>query len=214
LAIMSVKRRRAYNSPERAGQVEATRQRLLEAANRLFARDGYAAVSMTAIAREAGSSVAGAYLHFPGKPALIAAMAEAIVAAPELSVEQVERVTAPVEQLRIGARILRTLNERSWLVADILRAARGTDPPLAAVWDMWQRRHEHAVRRAVDAVAARDGLRPGLTVDDAVDSLYALSGTDTYRSLVAERGWTADRYERWLFELCCRELLGREPPAG
>jgi hypothetical protein len=60
-------------------------------------------------------------------------------------------------------------------------------------------------------VQARGALRPGLTLDEAVDVYYALAGTDVYRSLVRERGWSPERYEHWLFEFGCRELLGISP---
>lgn len=40
---------------------------------------------------------------------------------------------------------------------------------------------------------ALGALREGLDPRDATDALYALGGTDLYRSLVRERGWTPDR---------------------
>ena len=127
---MSVKSRRSYNSVRRSEQAGATRARILETAESLFISLGYAAVTMENIARHASVSIATAYLYFPGKAAIVEAMAEAVVSAADLSVEQIERETDPVEQLRSGARIIRLLNERSWLVADILRSARGSDEGL------------------------------------------------------------------------------------
>jgi AcrR family transcriptional regulator len=208
---MAVKTRRSYNSPQRAEQANATRARILAAAEELFADRGYAAVTMEGVARQAGVSLATVYLYFPGKAAIVAAMAAAIVAAADLSVERVERETDPVRQLRLGAAIMRRLNERSWLVADILRCAHGGDEGLTKIWTLWQQRHLDAMRRAVAALQARGGLRVGLAPDEAVDVLYALTGTDVYRALVRERGWSHDRYERWLFRQSCTELLGMAP---
>jgi AcrR family transcriptional regulator len=208
---MSVKTRRSYNSPQRTEQAGATRQHILAAAEALFADRGYGSVTMETIARRASVSVATVYLHFPGKPAIVAAMAEAIAGAPELSVEQVERSTDPIEQLRLGARIIRTLNERVWLVADILRNARGNDERLTEIWTLWQQRHADAIRRAVESAHALGALRAGLAVDEAIDGLYALMGTDLFRALVRERGWGLDRYERWLFRMSCIELFGVLP---
>jgi hypothetical protein len=108
---------------------------------------------------------------------------------------------------------MRRLNERAWLLADILRGAHGIDERLSQVWATWQRRHADAMRRAVAALQQQRGLRPGLTADEAVDVLYALTGTDVYRALVRERGWSPERYQRWLFELACRELLSAPPAA-
>lgn len=93
LGIMEVKNTRPYKSEQRARQAEATRRRILDMAADLFARDGYAAVSMAQIARQAEVSVANLYLHFPGKAAVVHGLADAITAAPDLSVEQVEKGT-------------------------------------------------------------------------------------------------------------------------
>jgi AcrR family transcriptional regulator len=205
---------RDYHSPKRQQQAGATRRRILAAAERLFAAQGYAAVTMEAIAREAKISLATVYIHFAGRVAVVSALAEEVAATPELSVEQVEQVdedAEPVEQVRVGAHIVRLVNERSWLLADILRSQRGSDPELERLWTRWLQGHLDAMRRAVEALAIRGGLRPELSVEAATDMLYALTGTDVYRALVLERGWTPERYERWLFEAACRELLAPQP---
>ena len=198
---------RRYDSPRRRQQAGATRRRILAVAERLFAAQGYAAVTMDAIAREAGVSLATIYLHFPGRAAMVSALAEEIVAAPELNVAQVAESLDPVEQMRIGAHILRQLNERSWLIADILRTQQGNDPEMARLWALWHQRHLDAMRSAVAPVAARGGLRPGLSAETAADVLYAIGGVEVYRALVREREWAPERYESWLFETGCRELL-------
>lgn len=53
---------------------EATRDGILEAALRCFARDGYRRTAMDRVAREAGVSRAAVYLHFPNKEALFRAL--------------------------------------------------------------------------------------------------------------------------------------------
>ncbi|HEX6540327.1 MAG TPA: TetR/AcrR family transcriptional regulator [Ktedonobacterales bacterium] len=198
---------RRYDSPKRRQQADATRRRILAAAEALFEEQGYAAVTMEAIARRAGVSLATIYIHFPGRVAVVGALAEEIVGAPELSVEQVTQNSNPVEQMRIGARILRRLNERSWLITDILRSQRGSDPEVARLWELWQQRHLEAMRRAMSVIAQEGGLRPGLSAETAADVFYALAGTEVYRALVQERGWSPEHYERWLFETGCREFL-------
>jgi len=205
---MSVKSVRSYNSPVRDEQTNATRRGILAAAEEQFTKNGFPAVTMKAIAHRATISLATVYLYFPGKAALVAALAEEVAASADLSVEQVEHETDPVQQLRVGSHIIRRLNERSWLVTDILRSAQGTDPGLSETWRLWEERHLAAVRRAMAALESRAALSRTVTLDDAVDVFYALAGTDVYRALVWERGWSPDHYERWLFGLACRELLG------
>ncbi len=205
---MAAERQRSYHSPQRDEQSAATRQAILAAAERLFGDRGFAAVGMPAIAAEAGIAVATAYLYFPGKAAVVSAMAEAVVAGQDLSVEQVESTEDPRAALRIGAGIMRRLNERSWVVADILRTAHATDEELGRAWAQWQARHLHAMERASHALARRGALRPGLSERDATDILYAITSTEVYRLLAGDRGWSAAAYERWLFTFACRELLG------
>lgn len=204
---MNVKPRR-YRSPQRAAQANATRRQILAAATTLFASRGFARTTMESIAGEAGVAVATVYVHFPGKPAIVAALADDIVAAGDLSVEQVEQERDAVTQLRIGASVMRRLNERAWLVVDVLRTARATDPALDVIWQTWLERHLTAMRRAVAALAGQGALRPGLDVAEAVDILYALTSTDVFRLLVTERGWPPERYEAWLFRTACADLLG------
>jgi AcrR family transcriptional regulator len=206
--MMNVKRPRIYNSPQRTRQASETSRQILDVSGALFAERGYAAVTIGDIARSAGVSVATVYIHFPGKAAIVAATVEEIVAGADVSVERVEHVQDAAAQLRTAAQTIRTLNERSWLVTDILRSAHGTDGNLANAWSLWQERHLHAVTRGIAAIDAQGGLRSGLTRDEAIDIFYALTGSDVYRALVRDRGWSPDRYERWLFELAREQLVG------
>ncbi|SDQ62325.1 DNA-binding transcriptional regulator, AcrR family [Thermostaphylospora chromogena] len=60
-------------SARRGRGSEATRERIVETALRLFRERGYEATTMRAIAAEAGVSVGNAYYYFPSKEALIQA---------------------------------------------------------------------------------------------------------------------------------------------
>src|SRR3546814_2174188 len=53
--------------PPRTTKGKATRARLLTAASRLFAVQGYDGTSVEAVATEAGITVPGMYKHFPTK---------------------------------------------------------------------------------------------------------------------------------------------------
>jgi hypothetical protein len=88
----------------------------------------------------------------------VAALAEEVAASADLSVEQVEHETDPVQQLRVGSHIIRRLNERSWLVTDILRSAQGTDLSLSEIWQLWEERHLAAIRMAMASLESRGAL--------------------------------------------------------
>src|ERR1700760_1697331 len=70
----AVKGKRRYDSSRRREQAAATRLQILEAAQRLFERDGYAATTMAAIAREAGVASKTVYLAFETKSGVLRAL--------------------------------------------------------------------------------------------------------------------------------------------
>src|SRR3954467_151846 len=65
---------RPYDSPRRREQAAVTRRLILEAAERLFERHGYAATTMAAIAREAGVALKTVYVAFETKSGLLRAL--------------------------------------------------------------------------------------------------------------------------------------------
>ena len=56
--------------PQDARQA-GTRQRILDIAGELFARQGYTGTSIADIARELGTTTAALYYHFPSKSAIL-----------------------------------------------------------------------------------------------------------------------------------------------
>src|SRR3989442_15877443 len=69
---------RAYDSELRDEQADATRRKILDALVRTMGR-GVAALSMPAVAREAGVSVPTGYRHLKSKGALVAALSPHLV---------------------------------------------------------------------------------------------------------------------------------------
>src|SRR5919199_2381242 len=66
--------RRRYDSPRRREQAAATRREILEAAERLFVRHGYAATTMAAIAAEARVALKTVYVTFETKSGVLRAL--------------------------------------------------------------------------------------------------------------------------------------------
>src|SRR6266545_1650225 len=69
-----VKSKRRYDSPRRREQAAATRREILDAAQRLFERDGYAATTMAAIAAEARVALKTVYVAFETKSGVLRAL--------------------------------------------------------------------------------------------------------------------------------------------
>ena len=83
--------KRRYHSPQRQLQAELTRRRLLDAARRLFAVNGYAATTLPAIAREAKVSAPTITAIFGTKAHLLTALVQLVVGGDEEPVALVDR---------------------------------------------------------------------------------------------------------------------------
>ena len=210
-----VKPRRSYHSPRRQQQAAATRQAILEAAQRLFERRGYPATTMEQVAAEAGVALKTVYLAFTTKSGLLRALwdlrlkgdqAEAAVAERPWYREVVEEPD-PERQLRGNARNARLVKERIAGVLKILRSAAPVDPDAEALWRLIQTDFYDNQRVIVESLQARQALRPGLDVARASDILWTLNHPDVWLLLVGERGWTPEQWERWFADTACAQLL-------
>lgn len=88
-------------TPRRA----AKRARILEAARRLFAREGLEGTSLRAIAAEAGYTPAALYFHFESREAIYAALLEESLAALQAAVSaELAKATTPAGRFAAAAR--------------------------------------------------------------------------------------------------------------
>jgi AcrR family transcriptional regulator len=212
-----VKAKRRYDSTRRREQAAATRREILEAAQRLFERQGYAATTMAAIAAEAGVALKTVYVAFETKSGLLRALWHLRLRGDEGDAPVAERqwfrdVIAepdPERALRLTARNSRAVKLRAADLMRVMRDAAGADEDIAALWQRIQDDFHANQRSIVDALQARDALAPGLDAARGADILWTLNHPDVWHLLVGERGWTPDEYERWFGDAACAQLLGR-----
>ena len=211
----SVKPRRRYDSPRRREQAAATRRDILVAAQRLFEQQGYAATSMGAIAAEAGVALKTVYLAFETKRGVLLALWHLLLRGDEKPVPVGERPwfrevveePDPKRQLRLNARNSRIVKERGGALMEILRGAAPADPELDALWKRIQAEFYDNQRSIVEVLDGKNALRSGLDVAHATDILWTLNHPNLYWLLVGDRGWTPERYEEWLADSLCSQLL-------
>ena len=67
------------------------------------------------------------------------------------------------------------------------------------------------IRTYATVVSPSETSRSGDAVEDAADTVLALSGPQVYGLLVHDRGWSPERYQAWLVDRLVAALLG---PAG
>lgn len=212
----SVKRRRPYNSPRRREQAAETRRQILDGAQQLFERDGYAATSMAAIASAAGVSLKTVYLAFETKSGVLRALWHLLLRgeADSIPVGEQPWYRAVLEepdterQLRLNMRNSRMVKVRAGAVLEVIRGAASGDPDIGALWSRIQTEFHDNQRAIVQSIADKGGLAAGLDVAAATDVLWALNQPSLYAVLAGERGWSPERYEQWLGDLLCSQLLG------
>ena len=210
-----VKNTRRYESPRRKAQAAATRMQILESAQALFERQGYAATTMAAVAADAGVALKTVYVAFETKGGLLRALwhlrlrgdtDDLAVQDRSWFVEVVEE-RDPVRQLRLTARNSRVVKERVGSLFEVLRSGATTDPDVAALWSRIEAEFHDNQHAIVESLAAKGALGAGLEVDRAADILWTLNHPDVWRLLVRERAWTPDEWEQWLGDIAIDRLL-------
>ncbi len=83
------------------------------------------------------------------------------------------------------------------------------DPELLARYQAVQKSRFQRLTELGPQLERSGRLRPGLSPQEAVDLDGMLAGPETYEQLVLDRGWTADRFERWLGPALVDLLLAR-----
>jgi AcrR family transcriptional regulator len=207
---------RPYNSPRRREQAAATRAVILEAAQRLFERDGYSATTMAAVAAEAGVAVKTVYVAFETKSGLLRALWNQLLRGDEGDVPVAEREwyreaveePDPERQLRLNARNSRAAKTRIAAVLDVIRTGATADPDIEKLWARIQTEFHANQRVIVESLAAKKALRRGLSVDRATDILWTLNHPDVWQLLVHQLGWSPKQYEQWFGDSACSQLLG------
>jgi len=210
-----VKSTRRYDSPLRREQAARTRQQILTTAKELFERDGYAATSMASIASAAGVSLKTVYLVFDTKSGLLRALWHLLLRGEEDSVpvgeqhwyREVLDEPDPERQLRLNARNSLVVKTRAGAILDVIRDAASSDPEIATLWGRIQTEFHANQRTIVQSIDDKHALAPGLDVATATDILWALNHPTLYSLLARERRWSAKRYEGWLAEVFCAQLL-------
>jgi len=209
----AVKDKRAYDASLRRAQARLSRDRIIEVARARFLQDGYGPTTISAIAEDAGVSVDTIYKSFGGKPGLVRALtARALEGAGPVPAEQRS------EELQARERDPRKLisgwgvfvTEVAPLAAPILlllRDAAGSHPELKALLEEVR---DYRLRRMTDNArrfAAAGHLRPGLTVADAADVMWAYTSPELYELLVLYRAMPLRTFGRFVADALIAALL-------
>jgi len=198
--------RRPYSSPSREASAALTRQRIVDAAAKLFVDSGYVATSVRSIARAAGVAEKTVYLQFETKPTILKAVVDSAIVGSEpdvpasksqwfLEVLAQSRLDRKVELLVEGTS---ALHERTGPVFAVAREAASVDPAVAALWSRGKRRHL-ADMTVIAQSFAEHGLIPShLGVAWAAELLYVLLGPENWHLIRRELVRDEHHYRLWL----------------
>jgi AcrR family transcriptional regulator len=112
----------------------------------------------------------------------------------------------PRDRVEAIVRVYRHVAERAAPWWRLYRDAAATEPEIAADWAELHRLRRGTLATLLEEIPD-DALRPGLSRDVAVDTLWAIASPETYDLLVDRVGYTIDRYEDWLTNTLTSALL-------
>ena len=214
--------KRRYDNSRRQAQVRATRLRVIEAAKRLFTEHGYPATTIEAIAEAADTPLPTLYRLFGSKRALLAAVLDTSFGGDDQPIAFGDRPAVraalaepdPPAMVNAFARMARELMDRSSAIQHVLATAAQVDSEAAELLAEIRRQRYTGQSRIVAALDARGALDPGLDTAEAADIVYAMMSPDVHWILTVERGWPADRYERWIARSLGALLRTSQRPAA
>jgi len=168
---------------------------------------------MTAIAERAGVALDTVYASVGRKPEVARLLVETAISGTDQAIpaEQRDYVRAiqaapdAAAKIDIYAGAVAAMAPRLVLVLGVIQQAAQAEPGLARLWAEIAERRAANMRRFVADLAAVAPLRLGL--EQAADIVWATNATEMYQLLVGQRGWSPQRYERFLADTWRRLLL-------
>ncbi|MCC6527628.1 MAG: TetR/AcrR family transcriptional regulator [Polyangiaceae bacterium] len=213
------KKRRSYDASRRRLRAEESRERVLDVARRLFATRGYAETTIEAIATEADVAVPTVYAAFQSKRGVLSALMARLVsgepgAPPLLQTAGPRRVMAETDPRRMLALFVADLSgvqERVIPTYEVMKSAARTEPDVAELLARMQAYRFSNIETVPAKLAESGALRPGLSVEDAARTIWALASPEVRQMVLTFAGWSGERYRAWLEETLAAVLL---PPAS
>ena len=213
--LSAVKRRRRYDATSRRARAHYKQSAIVDAAERLFLRDGFQAATIPAIAAEAGVSQETIYKRFGSKTGLVRAIRERGLAG-EGPVHAERRSNMLQNEEHDPRRVIEGWGQLTTEVAPkvmpillLVAAGATTDAEMARLRQELDLARLTRMRRNARQLARQGHLRAGMGPNQAADLLWACSSPELYDLLVRRRGWTLTRYARFIVDVMIAGLLPR-----
>jgi AcrR family transcriptional regulator len=206
---------RTYHSPVRDEAAKRTRRAIVASAGEMFLERGYAASSVTDIARAAGVARPTVLTVFGTKAALLKAVVDVAMAGDDDPIpvaahdwfQPVFAAKGPGECLAAYAHACLLIARRSSAVVEVVRRASDESAEVEALWGQLQANRRRGAASIVTHLKKLGPLAPDLTAQRATDLLWFLNDQAHYRSFVSVCGWSEKAYEAWLVRQMHAALL-------
>ena len=208
--------KRDYRSDLRAAQAQETRRSIVSAATRLFVEDGYGSTTINAVAEAAGVSRKTVFTAVGGKLDLlkltldwsVAGDDQAVALSDRAAIRKLVDLPEPRGVLSGLVALLVAIGARVASLYVALEVAGSMDPAARDLVEESQRRRLDDAHKVVRRLRDLDALTTHITYQEAVDVVWLAMDPAIFDRLVRVRGWTASRFEEWLVDTLCRQLLG------
>jgi len=208
--------KRDYRSELRATQAQETRRSIVAAASRLFVENGYGATTIDAVAEAAGVSRKTVFTAVGGKLDLLKLALDWAVAGDDQAVALSDRATIrrlmdrrnPREVLNGLAGLFVEIGTRVGPLYGALEVAAGMDPAARDLAEESQQHRLDDARKVIRRLRNLNALTTHITHQEAVDMVWLAMDPALFDRLVRVRGWPTSRFEDWLADTLCRQLLG------
>jgi AcrR family transcriptional regulator len=205
--------KRQYDSTWRQEQARETQLRIIGAAHDLFVGKGYGSTTIADIARAAGVAVETIYAAFRNKHTLLRQVWYVSVRGDEEDIRLWDRpeIRAVIAEPDLARRfeaqadVLTAVFRRITPLLLMLQGAVASQPDAAAMLAEFDQMRLDRAGKYARAAAATGQL--AVSEEECRDELWATLDGDLWHRLVAQRGWSDERFAAWLGRLWISTLV-------
>lgn len=211
----------AYDNRRRQDMARATRARILEAAAASFLARSFAGTTIRQVAEDAGVSPETIYKAFGSKAALLKTVYDVALVGDDEAVPLAARPEAiavrdaqsPAAAAIAYAQLAQLISSRVDPLLRVILGARDTDPTLAQFAATTERERHAGSTFYVRHWADQGWLRNDISLDRAIDTVWALNSPQP-RWLLLDNGWSDQDYTAWLADLIQHAIFGGTGTTG
>ena len=170
---------------------------------------------LEAIAQEAGVAVETIYASFGNKREILSSLISVSFVGDDDPTPLLQRqgpLNALQEkdqhrQIQLFARDMTEIMGRVAPLFEVMRSAAKTEPDIALMLQKILSERVEGMKVFIRALLSNGSLRDGLNLEEAAETTWALSSAEVYTLLVVDRGWTVEKYSKWLVSALTRLLV-------